>query len=189
MSRLMDNVVPSQRRTYPLDAQDHGLIDEALMVLPEIGKCLYQAVARHPRVQGLSLPQIKTLGFLVNRAPCTVGELANGLGVSMPTASEAVDRLAERDLVSRTPNPADRRQFLIDLTDQARDLMAEAGEVQRRQLREAFGRLAPDDRPRFMNALTVLAGVLREWHEYWPDDETRSNVKERGELVASAGTD
>lgn len=141
---------------------DGRLIDEALVLLPEIGKCLFASIMHHPRLAGSSVPQVKALGLLSHRAPCTVGELANGLGVAMATASEAVDRLVERALVVRQVNPADRRQVLLDLTEQGRSLTDEMRIVRRGQLRQAFARLAPKDRAVFVDALRVLAEVLRD---------------------------
>lgn len=141
---------------------DPRLIDETIVLLPEIGKCLFASMARHPRLVGSSLPQIKALGFLAHRAPCTVGDLANGLGIAMATASEAVDRLVDGLLVVRTVNPADRRQVMLALTEQGRSLTDEMMAVRQRQLRETFSRLAPAERTIFVHALRVLADVLRD---------------------------
>ena len=146
-------------RPHPDDAR---LIDETIVLLPEIGKCLFASMARHPRLVGSSVPQIKALGFLSHRAPCTVGDLANGLGIAMATASEAVDRLVERLLVVRTVNPADRRQVMLALTEQGRSLTDEMLAVRRRQLGETFSRLSPDQRATFVHALGVLVDVLRD---------------------------
>jgi len=140
---------------------DARLIEETIVLLPEIGKCLFASMTRHPRLTGSSVPQIKALGFLSHRAPCTVGELANGLGIAMATASEAVDRLVERMLVERQANPADRRQVMLELTEQGRSLTDEMLAVRQRQLGEAFSRLPGADRAVFVNALHVLADVLR----------------------------
>ena len=99
----------------PTDHQSDHLLEEAVMLLPEVGKCLFASIMRHPSVEGLTVPQIKALGFLGHNAPCTVGELANGLGIAMATASEAVDRLVERALIERQANPADRRRVMLAL--------------------------------------------------------------------------
>lgn len=168
---IMDDAIPAQRCSYPLTPDDEPLIDDAVVLLPEIGRRLFEAIARHPQVRGFSVPQLKALGFLTYRAPCSLGELAAGLGVAMPTASEAVDRLIERGLVTRSVNPADRRQVVLDLTERARVIGAEVREIRRRQLREAFGQLAPADRPVFVNALTVLVEVLRGEPTRWFDPE------------------
>jgi len=147
---------------HPTHPDDARLIDDAIVLLPEIGKCLFASMMRHPRLVGSSVPQIKALGFLAHRAPCTVGDLANGLGIAMATASEAVDRLVERRLVVRTVNPADRRQVMLALTEQGRSLTGEMISVRQRQLRETFARLTAAERTTFIHALIVLADVLRD---------------------------
>ncbi len=144
------------------DQSDERLLNEAILLLPEIGKCLIASIARHPRLEGLTVPQIKAMAFLAHHAPCTVGELANGLGIAMATASEAVDRLAERSLIERQPDPADRRRVMIALTEQGRCLADEMWAIRQRQMRETFARLPAEDHAVFVNALNVLVGVLRE---------------------------
>jgi DNA-binding MarR family transcriptional regulator len=144
------------------DQNDERLTREAILLLPEIGKCVIASIVRHPRLEGFTVPQIKAMAFVAHHAPCTVGELANGLGVAMATASEAVDRLAERSLIERQHDPADRRRVMIALTEQGQCLADEMWAIRQRQMRETFARLPAEDRAVFVNALNVLVGVLRE---------------------------
>ncbi len=144
----------------PTDHDNDDLLEEAVVLLPEVGKCLFASIMRHPSVEGLTMPQIKALGFLGHHAPCTVGELANGLGIAMATASEAVDRLVERSLIERQANPTDRRRVMLTLTAQGRSLTDDLLAIRRRQMRSAFAHLSGEDRAAFVNALRVLVGVL-----------------------------
>lgn len=144
------------------DQSDERLLNEAITLLPEIGKCLIASIARHPSLEGMTVPQIKTMAFLARHAPCTVGELAGGLGVAMATASEAVDRLVEHSLIERQPDPADRRRVMIALTEQGQSLADEMWAIRQRQMRDTFARLPAEDQAVFVNALSVLVGVLRE---------------------------
>lgn len=142
-----------------------GLVEEAIVLMPEVGKCFFSSIMRHPSVDGLTVPQVKALWFLAHHAPSTVGELANGLGIAMATASEAVDRLVERSLIERRAHPADRRRVMLTLTDQGRAMMDDLLAVRRRQMRAAFERLPAADRAGFVNALRVLIGVLADGAE------------------------
>jgi DNA-binding MarR family transcriptional regulator len=56
----------------------------------------------------------------------TPTELARHRMVSSGGTTAAIDRLERRGLVQRTPNPADRRGFLIGLTDEGRRVVDEA---------------------------------------------------------------
>lgn len=141
---------------------EEALVDRALPLLPEIGKLLYAAVARHPRAHGLSLGQIKATTFLALHGRRGVGEIAAGIGVSLPTASELVDRLVEIGFVERGPNPADRRQVLVWLTPEAQAFKREMHALRRGQVLAAMARLEPSERPVFVRSLEALVEALRD---------------------------
>jgi len=146
----------------PTTPTDEELAEQALPFLPEIGKLLYAAVARHPQARGLSLGQIKATAFLALHGRRTVGEIAAGVGVSLPTASELVDRLHEIGFVERGPNPADRRQVLVWLTPEAQTFKREMHALRRGQVLAALHRLPPEERPVFVRSLEALVEALRQ---------------------------
>ncbi len=148
---------------------DEELAEQALPLLPEIGKLLYAAVAQHPRARGLSLGQIKATAFLALHGRRSVGEIAQGVGVSLPTASELVDRLHEIGFVERGPNPADRRQVLVWLTPEAQTFKREMHALRRGQVLAALHRLPPEERPVFVRSLAALVDALREHPVDLPD--------------------
>ena len=59
--------------------------------------------------------------------PIRLGELNRHVLLSQPALSRLVDRLAERALVARRPDPADRRGLLLSLTAAGRELQREIG--------------------------------------------------------------
>ena len=139
---------------------DENLIEQAAATLPIIGKSLHAAVSQHPLAVGRPLAQIKTLLYLHHRERATVGEIATGLGVAMPTASELVDRLVEDGLAERATNPNDRRQVLVWLTPEAREFGSQLYALRCAQVRATLDRLEPDERPAFVRGLQALAAVL-----------------------------
>jgi DNA-binding MarR family transcriptional regulator len=141
---------------------DEQLVDEAVKLLPEIVKGAHAAKACHPALAGLSLAQAKATAHLYHYGRMPVGELANAIGLSMPAASELVDRLVEEGYAEREINPADRRQVLVSLTPFAAQVGQELHELRRAQMRSAIARLQPDERPVFLRSLQALAAALRE---------------------------
>jgi DNA-binding MarR family transcriptional regulator len=138
------------------------IIEEVDRLLPEVCKSLHAAVAAHPAAARRTIPQIRALAFLYHHAPATVGEVAAGVGVGMPAASELIDRLVEEGLVERSANPADRRQVLLRLTPRAREHGDRLHALRRAQIRAALDRLAPEERPYLLRAIQALAEALRE---------------------------
>ena len=164
----------SDRRHRP-DVDDE-LVEQAITLLPQIGKSLYAALARNPQLDGIALGQIKAMSYLLNHGPCAVRDVAEGLGVSMPTASETLDRLTERGMAERSVDPADRRRAVVHLAPEARRIMGEVREVRRRQVRAALACLEPWERPVFLRSLQILVEVLQEEPARWScSTEDRTN--------------
>jgi DNA-binding MarR family transcriptional regulator len=67
----------------------------------------------------LTMAQSLTLMAVKEHEPMSVTELASHLSVSAPSASTMVDRLVDRNLLSRETDPADRRKVVIRLSPAA----------------------------------------------------------------------
>lgn len=68
------------------------------------------------RVEGLSIPQFRTLAIVHHRPQVTLSEIAEHLGLGLPSASKLIDGLVQRDLLRRSENGADRRRKVLGLT-------------------------------------------------------------------------
>jgi DNA-binding MarR family transcriptional regulator len=71
----------------------------------------------------LSITQLRNLIILSLRGPQHVGQLATALGVSEPSASQVVDRLAQRALIRRDADPSDRRSIMVSITAEGEHLL------------------------------------------------------------------
>jgi len=71
----------------------------------------------------LTMPQLKVVLLLFLNGPERMGTIASALGVSLATATGVVDRLVEKDMVTREGDPNDRRIVLIRLSDQGEKLI------------------------------------------------------------------
>ena len=140
---------------------EDALVAEAELLLPEIGRHMHNALMQHPAACGLSIAQIKGLMHLYHHGQSTVGEFAHGLGLSMPSASELIDKLVELGYIARGANPLDRRQVLVGMTAKATEFADQLHALRIAQLRAAFARLEPAERPVFVRSLRAFAEVLR----------------------------
>ena len=77
--------------------------------------------------EGLSMPQMGTLFFL-RGGPGTVSAIAEHLDLSLAATSHLIERLVQRDLVTRFENPADRRQKCVELSPGGRAFLGAADE-------------------------------------------------------------
>jgi DNA-binding MarR family transcriptional regulator len=139
---------------------DEALIGAGLQLLPVIGASLYSAISALGQAYRLTPTQVKVLLQLGTHGQMTVGEIASALGVSMPAASELVDRLVEAGHLVRTPDPDDRRRVLVAATPASKRIGARLRDLRRAQLRHALNQLAPEERHTFVRSLEALVAGL-----------------------------
>lgn len=149
----------------PYQSPDDTLDDEALVgavlpLLPLLGRRLYAGLTRRGQVAGLTVAQTKAVLHLAADGPLAIGDIAGRLGVSMPAASELVDRLAERGFVRREDDPADRRRVLVAATPEAERIGADLADLRRAQVARALALLPPEERAAFPRALAALVVAL-----------------------------
>jgi DNA-binding MarR family transcriptional regulator len=94
--------------------------------------------------------------------PQRLGELGRHVLLSQPGLSRLVERLVERGLVAKCPDPADARATLLSLTDDGHDVQRRVGRAHARSVADAMSsRLSTTD----MTTLAALASRLRPMEE------------------------
>jgi DNA-binding MarR family transcriptional regulator len=107
--------------------------------------------------QGLSLTAAATLTTLRRSGPSRLTDLATIEGVSQPSMTSLVARLADSGLVQRRTDPGDRRAVLIDLTPAGADLLDRRREDRAARLAGPLDGLDDDDVQAITAALPALA--------------------------------
>ena len=82
----------------------------------------------------MTIPQIKTLVLLERMGPLRMSDIAVHFDRALSATTAVVDRLVEKDLVSRRSDPADRRLVICELTDTGRQAMAQFWRIGRERL-------------------------------------------------------
>ncbi len=93
----------------------------------------------------LTMAQAKLLYVVTAAGELTMSEIAHRLGVTISTASGAVDHLVGLGLISRSDDPANRRQVRVSTTTVGHDTLEQLRELSTRQLRALFDVLNDDD--------------------------------------------
>jgi DNA-binding MarR family transcriptional regulator len=110
--------------------------------------------ARLRREHDFTLGGLNVLMVVEATALCRVYDIAAALEITVGGVSQAVDRLEKSSLLSRRPNPEDRRSSIVELTPPGRKVLEAAratfDDELERQLRA----------PLSANALTQFAGAL-----------------------------
>ena len=106
--------------------------------IAETAHALRKSFDRRASVLGVTRAQWKVLLRLTRMPGLRQVELADMLDVEPITLSRIVDRLEEAGHVERTPDPADRRVWRLQVTEQAKPLVAKLQGVGHDLIEEAF---------------------------------------------------
>ena len=71
---------------------------------------------RNQRLPGLSIPQFRSLIYLYRHEDASLSQVAEHLGLQLPTTSKTIDALVTRKLVIRSEYPEDRRRISLKLS-------------------------------------------------------------------------
>ena len=96
----------------------------------------------------------------IDRAPCTVSELARFKGVGLPTISKSIDMLVRRGWVERWVDKADRRQTLVRLTPRGRKLLTSFRKALESFLDQRLAALTASERDAIDASMQLVRRVL-----------------------------
>ena len=110
----------------------------------------------------LTVTQRLALAVIADDAPLRLADLAARLGVTPPTASRAVEALVELALVTRVPDPLDRRALRLELTPEGRRQLDERRARAAATFAPAARRLDPREREQLVSLLGRLRAALEQ---------------------------
>ncbi len=136
---------------------------------PDLGVLLHRLTSS---VTQRELPLLRThqmgmwdyvvLGGLEHDPAPTQAQLAAAVGRDKTRLIANLDRLEARGLLHRTPDPDDRRNRIVTLTDAGRTLFADCRRDIRAMEADLLSTLSAPDRTTFIRALSRLAESTRE---------------------------
>jgi len=106
---------------------------------------------------GLSVPQFRCLNFIDRVPGCSLGEVAAFLGVTMPTASAMVDRLARAGHVDAALAAEDRRRARLNISDAGKALLEQVRADARHELAATLAQRPAED----LRAISVGLAALK----------------------------
>jgi DNA-binding MarR family transcriptional regulator len=104
----------------------------------------------------VSVPHFRTLGYLNRHEGTSLSEVAEHIGLSLPSMSELIDGLVVRGLVFRRTHPEDRRRMTLALSDSGRATLRTANEATASYLEARFRELSTVDRGKVIEAMHIL---------------------------------
>lgn len=125
-------------------------------------------LARRLRVERLGLGgtetvlsdiQLAALAALARHDSMTPGELAEHEKVQPPSMTRVIAVLEERGLVRREPHATDRRQVILTVTDEGRDVVQRVRRRREAWLAQRLQELTEDERQILLAAAPILEKI------------------------------
>jgi len=131
---------------------------ELLAVLPFLNRIVVNELRREMG-EDTTMPQFRVLSYLLD-GPLSLSELAKLRRVSLQSAGELVQSLVSRGWIARTPNPNDRRQSLLHLTEAGKSQYEKAQQSMMSSLTPLMANLTDTEMAAVQIALPALHRVL-----------------------------
>ena len=109
---------------------------------------------------GLSPSQLSALAVIANHGPLTLGALAEHERVAPPSITKVVTKLECDGLVTRTPDPGDRRVCRVAVSAAGETLLEEIRRRKTAWLTARISQLDADRQRRLADALDVLDEII-----------------------------
>lgn len=119
-----------------------------------------RAEMRKSRPSGVSVPQFRVLAYLNRHRGVSLSDVANHVGLTLPSMSRAVDGLVRQGLVAREASSDDRRRVILDLTEEGRRVFRAAADATRAHMAALLVGLSPEERSEVMRGMNALRSVL-----------------------------
>lgn len=136
----------------------HTTAQALLSTLPLVHRLMIVEL-KQENGEDTTMPQFRVLSYL-SEAPLTVSDIARVRRVSFQSAGELVQALVERGWIERIPDPNDRRQSLLHLTESGKQAYEQAQSHMVERLSRLLASLSQDEQDMIQNAMRLLQTLL-----------------------------
>lgn len=137
--------------TKLLDTCAHELMDTAPKIIQSI-----RVEMRRGHGADLTIPQFRTLRFIQRNPDASLSDLADHLGLTLPSTSKLVDGLVKQELISRQESTTDRRRLTLVLTQNGESIVNSARASTQANLVKILGCLSNDELKTVHQAMELL---------------------------------
>jgi DNA-binding MarR family transcriptional regulator len=128
---------------------------ELMETVPQIIQAI-RVEMRLGRGANISIPQFRTLRFIQRHLDSSLSDIADHLGLTLPSASKLVDGLVKQKLVNRQESATDRRRLTLGLTQSGESIVNIARANAQASLAKKLSVLSDDELDTVMRAMELL---------------------------------
>ena len=134
---------------------------EVLEVVPMVFRAIRTELRRYG-AREMSVPQFRTLAFVYRKEAASLSEVADHIGLTLPTMSALVDGLVDRGLINRREDREDRRRITLTLTEPGRTRFESARGATLANLEERLRQLTASERATVTASMRILRKAFAE---------------------------
>ncbi len=128
---------------------------ELMETVPQILQSI-RTKMRHGHGANITIPQFRTLRFIQSNTDSSLTELADFLGLTLPSVSKLVDGLVKQELVNRHESSIDRRRLILGLTGTGESIVNSARASAQDDLMAVLICLSDDELKTIQQAMQLL---------------------------------
>lgn len=128
---------------------------ELMDTVPQIVQAI-RVEMRLGRGANISIPQFRTLRFIQRNPDSSLSDIADHLGLTLPSVSKLVDGLVKQKLVNRRESTTDRRRLILGLTPSGEPIVNIARANAQASLAKTLGHLSDNELETVMRAMELL---------------------------------
>lgn len=136
----------------------HSLASKISTIL----KLLRQNAEHSMADQGLGFPEQMVLMRLYPNKTTNQNDIALQIGVDKGSIARTMMKLEDKGLITRVPNPANRRENLVSLTEQCSEILEDMKNNLSEVSERAFAGFSDEERLATLKALERIAQNLQE---------------------------
>lgn len=129
--------------------------ETVVLVAAHVMRDFRDEIRRRP-THGLTLTQLKALGFLKASAGVSLSDVAEYVGLGAPTTSKVIDELVQQEMVRRETHAEDRRRVTLHITPLGRRSLEAVRVPAVQALAQRFASVSTEDRAVIARALDLL---------------------------------
>ena len=159
----MHHCAVAPRRNGARRGQWTAQAEQLLDLLNALGNTIFrQFLWQRSAELDLTYAQGQVLFHVAAHPGCRMGDVGKAFGVTLPAVTHLVDRLEQKDFITRAGDPADRRAYVLEVTRAGGALVDELHAMRLRGLESVLARMAADDRTRVVRGLEALVEASTE---------------------------
>ncbi|GAF78474.1 unnamed protein product [marine sediment metagenome] len=135
--------------------------EEIVIALRQISRAMSIYSKSLDKHYGLTSPQLLILHELFQSDQIVIGEIARKISLSQATVTEIIDRLTIKGLVTRAKNNFDRRQVLIKITPNGKDIINKKPSLLQKEFLLEFSQLQKWEQHLLLSSVERIASMMK----------------------------